>query len=103
MTTSEELKQLMDDEVEAAEATRDQPMSDNDIRRRPNRTEVMSLRLNTVELSALQRRAEVLGVSASELARNLIWQGLNTGGASVESTIEELQRDLDRLRQLTET
>lgn len=102
--TSEEFKRLMDEEIEAAEATRDQPPPPGGVRRGPNRTEVYSLRMTPDEVAEIQRIADEADIPASGLVRDWVRQGLAAErGDSVSSTVESLERDVDRLkRQLTD-
>jgi len=71
-------------------------------RRRPVRETTLTIRLTSVERSALERYADRAGVPASTLAREWIWERLNTGsGEPVRDTLARLREDMDRLeRQL---
>lgn len=72
---------------EATEAARRQ--TDDDLltatRRRRSRVSgsvVYSMRLDPLEVDALERRAQELGIGATVLARNLIRNGLRAGPAT---------------------
>jgi hypothetical protein len=71
-------------------------------RRRPVRETTLTIRLTSVERSALERYADRAGVPASALAREWIWERLNSGsGEPVRDTLARLREDVDRLeRQL---
>lgn len=99
MKTPEELKQLIDEETEASELTRDEPLSERAVRR--NRTEVYSVRLTPDEADQIRHAAESTGVTASWLVRAWVKQGLADEcemDKSVQSTVERLVRDVDHLK-----
>jgi hypothetical protein len=69
----------------AAYAEEDRQLSDRlsaRARRRAGSSVVYSLRLDPDELAALERRAAVLGLKPSVLARNLVRMGLQNGWRS---------------------
>lgn len=81
MTDQESLRELIVDEGDAAEETRDQPIPDDAESTRPglSRASVFSVRLNAEEMDAVTAAARARGVPASTLARSLILLGLRAG------------------------
>ena len=102
--SSKELNQLLAEETEASERTRDEPLSDRATRKRQTRSVVYSIRLTPEQTEEIQRIAEAAGVPAAGLVRGWVLQGLAAEReGSVEQTMEALSRDVARLRrQLTE-
>ena len=62
---------------------------------------VFTVRLDRDELSALERRAKVVGLKPSVLARNLIRAGLaHPGDQGVSAALDRLEAAMDELRAL---
>jgi hypothetical protein len=99
-----ELGQLLAEETEASERTRDESLSDRAARKRQTRSVVYSIRLTPEQTEEIQRIAANAGVPATGLVRGWVLQGLAAEReGSVEQTVEALSRDVARLRrQLTE-
>lgn len=102
-----ELRRLIDEEAEHAEATKDEPIPDSALARatRPNRGKsvMFSLRLNPDELAAVQALAEDQGVPASTLVRGWIVRQLaaeQAGGADTAAMLDRLETDVRVLRRL---
>jgi hypothetical protein len=102
-----ELRRLLDDEAEHAEATKDDPIPDSALARatRPNRGKsvMFSLRLNPDELGAVQALAEEQGVPASTLVRGWIVRQLaaeRVGAADTDAALDRLETDVRALRKL---
>jgi hypothetical protein len=102
--SSKELNQLLAEETEASERTRDEPLSDRATRKRQTRSVVYSIRLTPEQTEEIQRIAASAGVPATGLVRSWVLQGLAAEReGSVEQTVEALSRDVAQLRrQLTE-
>jgi hypothetical protein len=100
----EQVEQLLAEETEASERTRDEPLSERAARKRQTRSVVYSIRLTPEQTQEIQRIAGVAGVPATALVRGWVLQGLAAEReGSVEQTVEALSRDVARLRrQLTE-
>jgi hypothetical protein len=100
----EELERLIEEEVEAAEQTRDEPLSGRATRKRETRSVVYSIRLTPEQIEEIQRIADSAGVPTTGIVRGWVLQGLAAEHEdSVEQTVEALSRDVERLRrQLTE-
>jgi hypothetical protein len=102
-----ELRRLLDEEAEHAEATKDDPIPDSALARatRPNRGKsvMFSLRLNPDELAAVQALAEDQGVPASTLVRGWIVRQLAAergGAADTDAALDRLETDVRALRKL---
>lgn len=95
-----EFEALIDEEAEASEATRDEPISDSAVRKGNTRSVVYSVRLTPEQTEEIQRIADEAGIPASGLVRDWVVQGLaaERDAASPESLVEALARDVDRLR-----
>jgi hypothetical protein len=95
----QELERLIAEEVEASERTRDDPLPEGGVRRRPTQSVVYSLRLTSEQIEEIQRIADNAGIPATGLVRGWVLQGLAAEHQdSVEQTMEALSRDLERLR-----
>jgi hypothetical protein len=102
-----ELRRLLDEEAEHAEATKDDPIPADALARatRPNRGKsvMFSLRLNPDELAAVQALAEDQGVPASTLVRGWIVRQLaaeRVGAADTDAALDRLETDVRALRKL---
>ena len=102
-----DLRRLLDEEAERAEATKDDPIPASALARatRPNRGKsvMFSLRLSPDELAALQALAEDQGVPASTLVRGWIVRQLaaeHAGGADTTAMLDRLETDVRVLRKL---
>jgi hypothetical protein len=102
-----ELRRLLDEEAEHAEATKSDPIRARSLRRatRPNRGKsvMFSLRLNPDELAAVQALAEGQCVPASTLVRGWIVRQLaaeQAGAADVAALLDRLETDVRVLRRL---
>lgn len=102
-----ELRRLLDEEAEHAEATKDEPIPASALARatRPNRGKsvMFSLRLNPDELAAVQALAEDQGVPASTLVRGWIARQLaaeQAGAADAAAMLDRLETDVRVLRRL---
>lgn len=101
--TPEELQQLIDEETEQAEQTRDEPMT-HGVRRGPSRTEVYSLRMTPDEVAEIQRIADKAGIPASGLVRDWVRQGLAAErGESMTDLVEALERSVNQLKRRTKS
>jgi hypothetical protein len=103
----DELRRLLDEEAEHAEATKDDPIPASALARatRPNRGKsvMFSLRLNPDELAAVQALAEDQGVPASTLVRGWIVRQLaaeRVGAADTDAALDRLETDVRALRKL---
>jgi hypothetical protein len=102
-----ELRRLLDEEAEHAEATKDDPIPASALARatRPNRGKsvMFSLRLNPDELAAVQAMAEDQGVPASTLVRGWIVRQLaaeHVGATNTAALLDRLETDVRVLRKL---
>lgn len=95
-----EIEALINEEVEASEATRDEPISEHAVRKGSTRSVVYSVRLTPEQTDEIQRIADEAGIPASGLVRDWVLQGLAAEQStdSPESLVEALARDVDRLR-----
>jgi hypothetical protein len=95
-----DLERLIEEETEASEATRDDPLSDRAVRKGNTRSVVYSVRLTPDQTDEIQRMADEAGIPASGLVREWVLQGLaaERDVASPESLVDALARDVDRLR-----
>ena len=102
--SGEELERLIAEEVEAAERTRDEPLSEGAVRKRQTQSVVYSIRLTPEQIEEIQQIADNAGIPTAGLVRGWVLQGLAAEHEdSVEQTMEVLSRDIERLRrQLTE-
>ena len=100
----EQVEQLLAEETEASERTRDEPLSERAARKRQTRSVVYSIRLTPEQTQEIQRIAAAAGEPATALVRGWVLHGLAAEReSSVEQTVEALSRDVARLRrQLTE-
>lgn len=100
-----ELLELLDDETDASEQTRGEPLA-HPVRRGGNRTKVFGVRLTEAEHDEIQRLAAQADIPASGLVRRWVETGMAAEQAndSLEQTVASLTRDVQRLRQqLTHT
>jgi hypothetical protein len=95
-----DLGRLVDEEAEVSEATRDMPPSDQAVRKGQTRSVVYSVRLTPEQTKEIQRIADEAGIPASGLVRDWVLEGLAAEHESskVETLVEALSRDLERLR-----
>lgn len=108
MTRSDaELRRLLDEEAEHAEATKDDPIPADALAHvtRPNlaKSVTFSLRLNPDELASVQALAEDQGVPASTLVRGWIVRRLaaeRTAPTDTAAVVERLEADVRTLRKL---
>src|SRR5215471_6160691 len=99
MEKQADIEQLIAEEVEASERTRDAPVSGRAVRKRPTRSVVYSIRLTPEQTEEIQQLADTAGIPAAGLVRGWVLQGLAAEReGSVEQTVEALSRDVDRLR-----
>ncbi|HKC28948.1 MAG TPA: hypothetical protein VKB75_13130 [Jatrophihabitans sp.] len=88
-------------EMEAYDAAVEQGLKVRGSRRRAGVSMVYSVRLDTLEVDALERRAVYLGLKPSVLARNLIRIGLQPGrNEEVSLAINRLETAVEELRGL---
>jgi hypothetical protein len=94
------LKQLIEDETDASERTKDLPLSDRAHRKGTTHSVVYSVRLTPEQTRAIQHIAEEAGVPASALVRDWVLQGLEAEqhAESVDTLVEVITRDVARLR-----
>lgn len=100
-----ELRQLIDDEAEHAEAHRRDPIPSDARGTRPNRAKsvTLTLRLNPDELAAVQALALERDVPASALVRGWIMQQLGAERRAPTDTaavVDRLEADVRTLRKL---
>lgn len=95
-----ELQQLIDEETEASEQTRGEPLT-NPVRRGGNRTKIFAVRLTPAEHEEIQRLVDKVGIPASGLVRRWVETGMAAENQddSLEQTVASLTRDVQRLRQ----
>lgn len=95
-----DLEAIIDEETEASEATRGEPLSDRAVRRGRTRSVVYSIRLAPEETEAIQQIADDAGIPASGLVREWVLQGLaaEQEASNPEGLVEALSRNVDRLR-----
>lgn len=94
-----ELDELLAEETEASERTRDEPLSDQAKRKRDTQSVVYSIRLTPEQIAEIQRLAAETGVLATALVRGWVLQGLVAErDDSVEQTVEALSMNVARLR-----
>jgi hypothetical protein len=98
------LDDLIAEETDASERTRDDPLSGRAARKRPTQSVVYSIRLTPEQTQEIQRIADNAGVPATGLVRGWVLQGLAAEReSSVEETVEVLAQSVARLRrQITE-
>jgi hypothetical protein len=95
----EELERLIAEETEASERTRDDPLPAGGKRKRQTQSVVYSIRLTPEQTEEIQRIAASAGVPATALVRGWVLHGLAAEHEdSVEQTVEDLSRDVARLR-----
>jgi hypothetical protein len=84
-----------------ADATADQPMPPGAVFPRPNKSVTMATRISPDDLAEIERLAARLDVPPSSLLRGWILSGLNAHkDETVQSTIERISADVQRLREL---
>lgn len=95
-----ELRDLLDEETEASEADRDQPIGGGTVDR-PNRRRsvVFSVRLNPDELQAVQQLADRTDLPSSTLVRAWIVERIRAEESisDLRAAIAVLRRDLERV------
>lgn len=93
MNEQEELAELLRQEAEHAEQTRDDPYPPNAKGTRPGRSRsvVYSVRLDPEEVAALERLAAQTGLPASSLVRSWIIE--NTSAGPVSEKVRRVIRD----------
>jgi len=95
-----EIDKLIREEIEQSELTRDTPMPDGAGVKR-GRSTVYSVRLTPERVEQIEAVARKLDVPASALVRGWVLAGLAAQHAdSVSGTIERLEADVRRLREL---
>jgi hypothetical protein len=95
-----EIKQLIEQETAASEATRDRPLSKHAARKGQTRSVVYSIRLTPEQTAQIQQLAAAAGLPAAGLVRDWVLQGLaaESNPAGIDGLIDALSRDVDRVR-----
>ncbi len=94
-------KQAVEQIASEADSTADQPMPPQAVFTRPNRSVTVATRLSPEDLAEIERLAGRLDVPPSSLIRGWILSGLNAHkDETVQSTIEKISADVQRLREL---
>jgi hypothetical protein len=84
-----------------ADTTADQPMPPEAVFTRPNKSFTVATRLSPEDLAEIERLAGRVDVPPSSLIRGWILSGLNAhSDETVQSTIEKITADVQRLREL---
>jgi len=96
-----EAKQLVEQIAAEAEATAGQPMPAGTVWSKPNKTVTVATRVSPEHLGAIEALAARLDVPVAALVRGWILAGLNARqDETVQSAIERLSSDVQRLREL---
>jgi hypothetical protein len=94
-------KQVVEQIAFEADAAADQPMPPGSVFTRPNKSVTVATRLSPEDLAEIERLAGRLDVPPSSLIRGWILSGLNAHkDETVQSTIEKISADVQRLREL---
>jgi hypothetical protein len=94
-------KQVVEQIASEADATADQPMPPGAVFTRPNKSVTVATRVSPEDLAEIERLAGRLDVPPSSLIRGWILSGLNAHkDETVQSTIEKISADVQRLREL---
>jgi len=94
-------KQLVEQIAAEAETTAGQPMPAGTMWTKPNKTVTVATRVSPEHLVAIEDLAGQLDVPISALLRGWILAGLNARkDESVQTAIERLSADVQRLREL---
>ena len=93
------LEDLITDETDASERTRDEPLSSRATRKRQTQSVVYSIRLTPEQTQEIQHIADNAGIPATGLVRGWVLQGLAAERHnSVEETVEIIAQGVARLR-----
>ncbi|MDA8040778.1 MAG: hypothetical protein M0Z69_16825 [Actinomycetota bacterium] len=97
---NKDLRELVEEETAASEASRDEPLSSRAVRKGQSRSVVYSVRLTPEQTDEIQRIAEEAGIPASALVRDWVVEGLAAERATgtLDSLVDTLSRDVDKLR-----
>ena len=94
-------KQAVEEIASEADAAADQAMPPGAVFTRPNKSVTVATRLSPEDLADIERLAGRLDVPPSSLIRGWILAGLNAHkDETVQSTIEKISADVQRLREL---
>ncbi len=94
-------KQLVEQIAAEADATAGQPMPAGTVWSKPNKTVTVATRVSPEHLAAIEALAAQLEVPVAALVRGWILAGLNARqNETVQSAIERLSSDVQRLREL---
>lgn len=95
------VKQLVEQIAAESEATMDEPMPPGTVWTRPNESVTVTTRVSPEHLAQIEALAGQTGVPVSALIRGWVIAGLNARhDATVQSVIERLSADVQRLREL---
>lgn len=96
-----EAKQLVEQIAAEADATAGRPMPAGTVWTKPNKTVTVATRVSPEHLAAIDELAAQLDVPVAALLRGWILAGLNARqDETVQSAIERLSADVQRLREL---
>ena len=97
---NKDLRELVEEEAAASEASRDEALSSRAVRKGQSRSVVYSVRLTPEQTDEIQRIAEEAGIPASALVRDWVVEGLAAERATgtLDSLVDALSRDVDKLR-----
>ncbi len=94
-------RKLVEQIAAEADATADQPMPPDAVLTRPNKSVTVATRISPDDLAEIEHLAARLEVPVSSLIRGWILSGLNAQEEeTVQSTIERISADVQRLREL---
>ncbi len=94
-------KQLVEQIAAEADAAAGQPMPARTVWSKPNKTLTVATRVSPEHLAAIEALAAQLDVPVAALVRGWILAGLNARqDETVQSAIERLSSDVQRLREL---
>ena len=94
-------KQVVEQIACGADVTANEPMPPGAVLTRPNRSVTVATRISPEDLAEIERQAASLDVPPASLIRGWILSGLNAHkDETVQSTIERISADVQRLREL---
>jgi hypothetical protein len=100
-TVMSDPKKLVEQIAAEADATANQPMPPGAVFTRPNKSVTVATRISPEDLAEIERLAARLDVPPASLIRGWILSGLNAQREeTVQSTIERISADVQRLREL---
>lgn len=97
----DDLQNVLAEELQHSEATREEPLPRTGVRARSGRARVFSIRLDPDDIETIEQIARRMDVPTTALVRGWVLRGMaEHGDESLASAVERVRVDLERVREL---